>query len=386
MNERDEEGRASAQSEEGEGLLEGIAEHTETLNVQAMRAEIDVKIGAAHKYPRDLARFLRTAKAMACMTKEIAESCSYSLKRKDKDGSPIIISGPSIRLAEICAAAYGNFRSGAKIIDAYADGGKRVIVEGYAEDLETNNSTTEPGSRNTTTKKGQPYGEDMRGITLRAASRIAKREAVFGIIPKSYVEEIRREAIKVATGGKPLDIARKETVERIALRIKEAGIEGFGEKDVPRLVGKKDVLALDMDDVAALIGFGTAVRDGEEDWAGIIAQSTGNGPIRMPQAREEATAPAAPSAPATETKPESAAPAEEAKESNPAADAINKAAQADAIKAGAKTLNMGNAELNGFLAQFLGQDGEGRDFVDIDKALAETATFAKVSGKAVKKS
>ena len=214
----------------------------------------------------------------------------------------------------------------------------------------------------------------MRGITLRAASRIAKREAVFGIIPKSYVEEIRREAIKVATGGKPLDVARKETVERIALRIKEAGIEGFGEKDVPRLVGKKDVLALDMDDVAALIGFGTAVRDGEEDWAGIIAQSTGTGPIQMPKAREEAPA---------DSKPESSAPAEEAKESNPAAEAIKRAFTG--MKAQFDDAKMGESEANGFLAQFLGQDKEGGDTVDIDKAREALAAIVKVSGKAVKK-
>jgi hypothetical protein len=70
------------------------------------RSEVEAQLDAAHKYPRQIKRFLNEAITLATLTRDVAESCIYALPRGGKT-----IAGPSVRLAEICASAYGNFIS-----------------------------------------------------------------------------------------------------------------------------------------------------------------------------------------------------------------------------------------------------------------------------------
>src|SRR5690349_19533656 len=74
-------------------------------------AEINQQIATARKYRRDVATFKARAIAMIGIDEEIAESCVYRLERKDRDGRKVVIEGPSVRLAEICLACWGNARA-----------------------------------------------------------------------------------------------------------------------------------------------------------------------------------------------------------------------------------------------------------------------------------
>jgi hypothetical protein len=66
------------------------------------KAEIDVQIATAHRFPRSVKAFRDEALAMVTLTEAIAEECIYALPRDGKT-----IEGPSARFAEVIASARG---------------------------------------------------------------------------------------------------------------------------------------------------------------------------------------------------------------------------------------------------------------------------------------
>src|SRR5438876_4414663 len=67
------------------------------------KAEIDIQVGTAKKFPRSLATFMREATDWVTSDPDTAASMYYVLPRKDKK-----VEGPSIRLAEVAVAAWGS--------------------------------------------------------------------------------------------------------------------------------------------------------------------------------------------------------------------------------------------------------------------------------------
>lgn len=97
-------------------------------------AEIQAAMVIAKRFPRDeiacTDRILR-----ACTRPTLAESALYSYSRGGSE-----ITGPSIRLAEACAQAWGNMRFGFREVGRGVDdsGATFSDVEAFAWDLETN--------------------------------------------------------------------------------------------------------------------------------------------------------------------------------------------------------------------------------------------------------
>lgn len=212
--------------------------------------ELSSQLDAAHRYPRDVKLFLNEAKSIATLSKEIAESCIYSMPRDGKS-----IAGPSVRLAEICASAYGNLRVEAKVVE---DTGKEIVARGTAWDTEKNIAVSIETRRRIVDKKGKRYSDDMITVTGNAAASIALRNALFRVIPKAYVDIVYEAAREVSVGNaKTLDTRRGEVVrtlqkmgvptDRIFARVDVAGIESIG-----------------LDELATLIGYGTAIKAGEQ--------------------------------------------------------------------------------------------------------------------------
>lgn len=85
------------------------------------RAQTDVLISTAKRYPRSLTQCKAKALALATMDPDIAAECFYKLTRGGK-----VIEGPSIRLAEIIASTWQNVRSGARTI---AESGTMVTAQ-----------------------------------------------------------------------------------------------------------------------------------------------------------------------------------------------------------------------------------------------------------------
>jgi predicted phage-related endonuclease len=78
----------------------------------AARAEIDVQIATAKPVPAQRQGVARLRAQLATLDVETAEQCFYVLPRGKT------VEGPSVRLAEILASAWGNLRYGAEILGA----------------------------------------------------------------------------------------------------------------------------------------------------------------------------------------------------------------------------------------------------------------------------
>lgn len=211
--------------------------------------EIDVQIQTAKKYPRKLTTFKQRATQMATLDEETAASMFYALPR---GGKPI--EGPSIRIAEVVASAYGNLRVGARIIEV---GEKYVTAQGACHDLENNVAVTVEVRRRITNKNGSRYNDDMIGVTSNAALSIAARNAIFKVIPMAYTKPVYQAARKVAIGD-----ARTLAANR-AEAIAYFGKMGATEAQVLATLGVAGVDDVGLEQLALLKGLATAIRDGE---------------------------------------------------------------------------------------------------------------------------
>ncbi len=213
------------------------------------RAEIDMQIATAKRYPRDLAMVKKRMLSFATLDEETAESCFYSLPRDGK-----IIQGPSVRLAEIAVACYGNLRAASRVID---NNGKIITSQAACHDLENNTLISVEVQRRITNKKGQTYSEDMQVTAGNAANSIAFRNAVFKVVPGALVKPVYEAVKAVAVGtASTLAVKRDKMIKRL---------NGMHVPTPMILIklGKSSVENIDLADLEILIGLGTAIKDGD---------------------------------------------------------------------------------------------------------------------------
>lgn len=204
------------------------------------RSEIETQIDAAHRHPRSIRRFLKEAETLATLTEETAQACIYALPRGDT-----VIRGESVRLAEICASAYGNMHAGGRVVGVED---KEVVAQGIAWDIEKNYRVTLEARRKITGRNGRRFNDDMINMTGNAAVSIAFRNAIFRAIPKAYVRQVYEAARKVAVGdAKTLGDRRGNalryfatlgvTVDRVLVRVGKPSVEDVGLDDLELLLG-----------------------------------------------------------------------------------------------------------------------------------------------------
>lgn len=211
-------------------------------------ASIDIQVATAKKYPRSIGKFKQKAITMATQDLETAESCTYYIPRGNG------ITGPSVRLAEICASAWGNLRVDARVV---GDDEKYVYAEAVSWDLENNAAFRRTIHRRITDKRGKRFNDDMVAVTANAAAAIAKREAVFDIVPRSYIREVQRTAQGVARGdANTLNDRRASAFQYFAKH-------GVAAEKILKFLGRKKIEDVDLDDVVILRGIHTAINDGE---------------------------------------------------------------------------------------------------------------------------
>jgi len=236
------------------------------------RAEIDSQIATAKKYPRGIKKFRQEALTMACCDVDIAGQCFYVLERAGKR-----IEGASVRLAEICANAWGNMRYGARIV---GEDDKCVTAQGVSHDLEKNVASTIEVSRRITNKTGQRFSDDMVQVTKNAACSIALRNAIFKTIPFAYVKPIYEQAKKTAVGSlKTLKTRKADMIKAFnGLKIDEKMLEKF--------IGKP-LEDAGLADVETLIGAYNAIKDGDTTVAEQF-NIRSKGEAEMPRKKSEA--------------------------------------------------------------------------------------------------
>lgn len=236
-----------------------------TLALSAVdRAEIDIQIATAKKYPRSVAHFRQEALTMATLDEETAASMFYALPRGKRT-----IEGPSVRLAEIAGSAWGNLRYGARDVGTEE---RWVIAQGAAFDLEKNIACTIEVRRRITTSRGDRYDDDMIGVTSNAAKSIALRNAIFKVIPFAYVKAIYDE-VKLVAIGKGMSMAdRRAKMLDAYLKI------GAQPEQVLRVVHRAALDDVTLEDVVTLRGLFTAIKDGETTFEAALRESgAGNG-------------------------------------------------------------------------------------------------------------
>jgi cyclophilin family peptidyl-prolyl cis-trans isomerase len=222
--------------------------------LQMEKAQIDMQIATAKKYPRNLQRVKRNMLAMATIDEDTAKSCFFVLPRSGK-----AIEGKSVRMAEIALSCFGNVKAGTRVVDVQDKcDNPHVVVQAVTIDLENNVAVTIEKRRRITKKKNKPaIDEDDINLAVNACSAIAFRDAVFKVIPGALTKPVYDAAVKMATGGeKPIE-------SRIANAIEQFAKMGVFEDRILLALKKQNREELVQDDLVKLIGYFTGIRDGE---------------------------------------------------------------------------------------------------------------------------
>lgn len=222
-------------------------------------ALIGMQLSVAATRVRSLDGFFKMAEAMATRNVEVAASCSFALPRSGKT-----IAGISVRLAEICAMAWGNIHTEARIVEI---GDEFIKVAGTCWDMQSNNRCGQEVMRRITDKNGRRYNHDMIMVTANAAMSLAIRNAILRVIPRSFVEEVRLKCQQVVRGdAKSLDARR-------AALIKHFADLGISEQQICAAVGKRGIPDIDLDDLLTLRGYATAISEGHSTAEELFAPS-----------------------------------------------------------------------------------------------------------------
>lgn len=222
------------------------------------RTETLTEIATAKKYPRSIQKFQREALTLATLDEETAKATYYRVPRDGK-----YIEGGSIRLAEIVASSWTNLRIAARVLDI---DDKFVTAQAVGYDLEKNYKVSVEIRRGITNKYGRVYTPDMIRTTAQAAMSIALRNAIFRIVPVALVKSVLDEAKKVSLGkGQTMEQRRERAFKAMAS-------VGAKTPDVLRVLGKRGLEDIDVDDLINMNGMFQAIKDGEATWASIVQE------------------------------------------------------------------------------------------------------------------
>jgi len=216
------------------------------------RAEFDIQITTAKRYPRDLTRVKNNCVALVSMDKEIAESCRYALPRGGKS-----LAGPSVHMARIIAQQYGNIRVDARV-KQITD--KQIISEAVCFDLETNYACKIEVRRSIIGKFGR-FNDDMITVTGNASNAIAFRNAVLSVIPKGITDIIYKSALQAITGDLT-DETKLISARKKALDYFKSTYE-ISESHLLKTMGLKSINQIDAEKIADLRGMIQSLKDGD---------------------------------------------------------------------------------------------------------------------------
>jgi hypothetical protein len=268
----------------GDGELVPVGQGESALTA-ITRGEVDMQVATAKRFPRSIARFQKDALSMVTADEDTAASCFFTLPRKKKDsktGAEIAVTGPSVRLAEIAAANWGNLRIEARPIE---EGDTTVTAQGTAWDMEKNVLVRVETKRKITDKNGRRFSDDMVAMTTNAATSVAKRNAIFNVIPRSYINQLDTAARACAIG----------TIKTLPER-REKLFTWFAKLNVTQdrvlaALGKEGLADVDLSDLETMHGWGTALKEGTSKVEDIFP------PSPMPEGTTNVRKPAAAASP-----------------------------------------------------------------------------------------
>ena len=223
---------------------------------QITAGEVEQQISVARRYPRSLRQFMQSAQSMATLDQETAAECFYAMKRGGKT-----IEGPSARLAEIVASAWGNIRVESRVVETTE---KFVTAQATAWDIERNVLMRSEVRRRITDKRGKTYSDDMVIVTGNAAASIAMRNAVFKVVPAAYVRQVYNAARECAIGN------ARTLADRRSAALGWFAKAGCEEARVLAALGVPSVEDLGIDELGTLQGMRTAITQDGADLETVI--------------------------------------------------------------------------------------------------------------------
>lgn len=217
------------------------------------KANVDVQVATAKRFPRNLTRSIQNSIVMATMDVDTARTMGYALPR---GGKPI--TGPSVHLAKLIVSNYGNIRAEAKVVQITDS---QIVSRGTCWDLENNVATAIEVRRSIKGKNGQRFSDDMVTVVGNAANSIAYRNAVFSVIPKAITEKVYQAAQHCITG----DLSDEaKLLQRRTQCLKFFNDEyGINEEEIVKLCGKQTVNQIRGDEMAYLLGVYQSLKDGD---------------------------------------------------------------------------------------------------------------------------
>ena len=223
-----------------------------TVGSQAVLASaiLDKQVATARAFPRSVAKFTADCKALLSVDVETARRCEYA---KPVGGGTV--RGPSIRLAELVMSAWGNIEVS---IQPPIVGDKSVTVIAAAWDLQTNVRREAMASTSIIGKSGQRFPGHLIETTCAATASKAVRNAILGVVPRAFVENLLVHARAVAESKEPpLAERRAKMIDFFAVSLKVKPEQVFAFCGV---AGAED---LTPDHLADLRAVATAIKDGE---------------------------------------------------------------------------------------------------------------------------
>lgn len=217
------------------------------------RAEIDIQITTAKKYPRNTFRAIENIVALVSQDKELANSCVYSLPRAGKE-----ISGASVHLARLIASEYGNIRVQARIVEI---GDNMITAQAVAFDLEKNYAVNTEVKRRITDKLGQSFKDDMIVVTCNAALSIASRNAILQVIPTTLTGKVFKAAQNAILG----DLTDEQKLFKRRKEIFDGFLNSYNvtEIEILALLEIETINQVKEAQILTLIGLVNAIKDGD---------------------------------------------------------------------------------------------------------------------------
>lgn len=218
------------------------------------RAEVDVQIATAKKYPRTLSKVKQAMLSFATLDEETAISCGYAVPRGGK-----MIKGPSIRMAEIALSCFGNLKAGARpIVTTTSGDNPHVIVQAVVHDLENNVAISIEKRRRITGKKkngGKPDDDDIN-IAVNACAAIALRDAIFKVVPRAIINPVYEQAMKLAAGDVKSLVTRRTRALEVLKQM------GATEQRILNAVEARTIDDIDIEKLDTLNHLRTSLKEG----------------------------------------------------------------------------------------------------------------------------
>lgn len=223
-------------------------------------AEAQGKLVIAKRFPRDQARAY-SAIIDACRRPGLAEEACYSFPRGGQT-----VSGPSIRLAEMLAANWGNIDYGIRELSRKEGVSE---MEAYCWDLETNTMSSQKFTVRhiRDTRSGGVKLTDERDIYELTANMGGRRlrARILAIIPADLIQAAVDECSKTMAGGAELPIA-----DRVRNMVNAFKVLGVQAALIEKRMGHP-LDALNGEELAGLRKIHNSIRDGISkigDWFG----------------------------------------------------------------------------------------------------------------------